>query len=372
MKISKQVKIGLVIGVGFVLILVLIKGVQIFIMSGQAHQMPPTTVTSFVAKKATWPLSLKSIATVSPIQGVMISSEVSGQVSKIHFKSGSNVKKGDLLLELDASVEEAELSGALAQLELASLDAKRQISLREKNANSQTDLDNSKAKEKSALAEVARLKALIAKKKIEAPFSGKAGIRRVNLGEVLSAGQEIVSINQIDNLYLDFSLPQDALVGVKVGSDVEFVVDGFSQIFLAKLAAIESRVEEETRNIWLQAVFDNVDRKILPGMFATAHLILNKEETVTAIPLSSINYAPYGDSVYLILPEETANTPRAIRAQTVKLGRKLGDMVSVLSGLAEGDEIVSSGTFMLRPDVKVVVNNEVTPGDKTNPSPKDS
>lgn len=372
---KKQILIGLGISFGFILILGIIKFIQISaaMAKGANRTMPPIAVTTHIAKKESWPLSLKSIASLKAIQGTALSAEINGRVSKINFESGSLVKKDSVLLELDLSVEQAELSGAQAQLELAILDAQRQRTLREKNANSKVDLDNAEAKLKGAAAEVDRLKAIVAKKKIVAPFDGKTGIRKVNLGQTLNMGDEIVSLNQIDNLYLDFSLPQETVKNLKIGSAVEFRVDAYAdKAFTASLSAIEGEVEVGTRNIWLQAKFENSENLLLPGMFAEVSLILNQKEDVIAIPTSSISYAPYGDSIYVVLPGEAPDAPRDIRPQTVKLGRKLGDLVAVISGLKEGEEVVSAGTFQLRPGVKVVVNNEVKPGSEISPDTRDT
>lgn len=372
---KKQIQIGLALSLSFILTLGLIKYFQISaaMANGASRVMPPTAVTTHLVKKESWLLSLNSVANLRAVQGTTISSEVSGRVSKINFQSGETVKNGALLLELDSSVEQAELAGATAQLNLAILDAERQRTLREKNANSQTDLDKAEALLKSAAAEVDRLKAVIGKKKILAPFKGRTGIRKVNLGQTLSLGEEIVSINSADLLYLDFSLPQDAVKNLKLGATVEFSVDVYEdKIFTSTLTAIESEIDPGTRNIWLQAKYENKDSLLLPGMFARASLILDKKQEVLAVPTSSISFAPYGDSIYVVLRGDTLDAPRDIRWQSVKLGRKLGDMTSVISGLKEGEEVVSSGAFRLRPGVKVVVNNEVQPGNAMKPDPRDT
>ncbi len=336
------------------------------------RKRPPTAVTSYIAKKQDWPVTLEAIGTVSAQQGTMLSTEAGGRVASIGFESGHVVEKGHVLIELDMEVEQAELESAKAKADLAELNAKRQSVLRRKQANSQSDLDTALAELRHAKALVSRLEATIERRKIVAPFAGTTGIIQVDKGETVSVGTPVVSLQAFDKLHVDFTLPQQSLAGVQVGADVEIRVDAFpDKPIKGTLTAIDSEVSKSTRNIKLRATFDNKESILRPGMFANVKVILPEKRSVVVIPSSSIKYAPYGNSVWVISKGD-AKAPRAIRQATVCLGKSRGELVSVLKGVKAGEEVVSSGTFRLRPKSMVVVNNEVQPGSETNPNPSNS
>lgn len=370
----KQIALALAVSFVFIGTLAGIKFLQISaaIAEGKSRQMPPDTVTTVVVTEQQWPVTREAVGTLAPVFGTMLSSEEFGRVSKVDFESGARVTAGQILVELDTSVEQAQLAGAKAQLELANIVAKRQRTLREKNANAQSDLDSAEATLRNADAEVGRLQAIIERKKIRAPFAGVTGIRAVNVGQTISAGTEVVSLQSYDQLYVNFSLPQNALAHVESGSKVEIRVDAFAgETFAGTLTAVEPQVNIATRNVSLQATLTNSDGRLRPGMFANVTVILPQVEKVLALPISSISYAPYGDSVFIVDAAKDGALA-TVRPQTIKAGRKLGDLTAILSGLKIGDEVVTSGVFKLRPGGSVVVDNSVTPGANTHPTPADT
>lgn len=375
----KQILLGLAAVLGVLLVLALIKFFQLrAIMAEHANQgAPPQTVSSSIVEEGQWPITFEAVASLRAVQGAQLSAEENGRVTKIGFQSGSPVKQGDLLVALDASAEEAELAGIHAQLALADLTAKRQRALRTKNATSQSTLDTAESQLLKLLAERDRLQSLIRRKTILAPFGGHAGIRSVNVGQMIRVGDPIVTLQDYEKLFVDFTLPQKVLGSVSVGARVEVFVDAFPDTsFVAQVSALESAVDGNTRSIGLQASLDNTRQILRPGMFAKVRVITPVEEKVLSIPATSIQYAPYGNSVYVIARAENAENAespvRPAEAVTVKLGRQRGDRIAVLSGLQAGQEIVSSGTFKMHPGVQVMVNNNVQPGNELAPSPEDS
>ncbi|MEZ4754534.1 MAG: efflux RND transporter periplasmic adaptor subunit [Bdellovibrionota bacterium] len=372
---QKQVILGLGFTVCVIFILALVKYFQInAAMAGAAsHQPPPETVTSYIATQESWPRVLSAVGSLSAVKGAVLSAEETGKIVSINFKSGEQVLKDQLLVEIDYSVEASQLKGAQAQLELSKLNAQRQRSLRAKKANAQSDLDNAEAELESAQAEVARLSAIIKRKQIIAPYSGKTGIRSVNLGDTVTFGDPIVSLNSYEELNLDFNLPQSVLRVVKPGQKVELDFDAYPNLsFIAKVTATESEINQNTRNFSVQARLKNTKRKLKPGMFASIKLFLPTEDQVVAIPASSIQYAPYGDSVWLIEAGTVANQPRPVKSQIVKLGRRLGDRIAIESGLKADQEIVSSGVFKMRPGAEVLVDNSISPENNLYPNPEDT
>lgn len=349
---------------------------------GKSRQPPPVAVTTAIVSSEDWPRTFESIGTLEAVNGVMLSAEENGRVAVSNFTSGSFVSQGAVLLELDSDVELAALRGAKARLELSELNANRQQVLRQKVANSQMDLDTALAELRNARADVDRLSALIARRKVVAPFSGMVGISKVNVGEIINVGTPIVSLQAFEQLRVNFALPQQLIGSLSVGMRVELFVDAFGErVFGGTLTAIDSVVDVATRTVGLQATLSNRDGLLRPGMFARVVVVLPEAEHVLAIPASSIKYAPYGNSVYVILANgDASNTePKAddvqlrdVQSTTIRLGRRFGDRICVLSGLKVGDEVVSSGVFRLYPDAKVLINNTVQPGNELNPNPSNT
>lgn len=363
-----------------ILIVVVLGGIKYKqILDGQAQmaamQMPPTFITSYVVKKEVWTNSIKAVGSLASTEGAMLSAEADARVTEIHFESGKVVNKGDLLVELDASAEKAQLAGARARLELARINLERQKALREKNANSKMDLDNAVSEHDNAVAEVEHLEAVIEKRKVVAPFDGTVGIRLINVGQMVRTGDNIVAIHALDPLYVNFYLPEKDLAKIKIGNDITVKVDPFpNKTFKAKLTAIDSYVDEKTRNVRVQGTLNNQRRLLRSGIFARVEVNLGNERSVYAIPSTAINYNPYGNSVFIIGKDvDETNKTRGINQKFVRVGEKKGDVVEILNnGLKEGDEIASSGIFMLNNSSRVIVNNKIKPSEDLSPNPSNS
>ena len=357
-----------------VLFLVLTKGLQIVKMTSAGQQgMPPTTVTSAEVKQENWPPLLSAVGSVSAVQGATISSELPGTVAEVGFESGAVVKKGALLVRFDTSAEEAQLRSADADTELAKADLERARDLANRKVISKAELDTAESKFKQKTAMTENMRAIIAKKTMQAPFDGIAGIRMVNVGQMVKAGDQIVPLQSLDPVYVDFALPQQRLAELSPGLEVNMHTDAFpARVFRGTLTAINSAVEVATRNVTLQATFPNADHKLKPGMFAKVDVVLPRKEPVLAIPATAIAYAPYGDSVFVIekkKDEKSGKESQVIRQQFIRTGETRGDFVTVTQGLKPGETVVSSGVFKLRNGMPVVINNELAPKPELSPTP---
>jgi len=340
-----------------------------------SYQPPPEAVTTVIAQKEEWQGSLGAIGTVAAVNGVMVSADLPGVVQKIAFGSGDRVEAGQLLVQLDTRQEQAQLAAATAKLELARMNLDRIRGLREEGINSQTEYDTAVAEQKQAEGVVGEIGATIERKTIHAPFSGILGIRQVNLGQYLKSGDPIVQLQSHDPIYVNFDVPQQELVRVRVGGTVSVTAEGPPSIELTgRITAIDSVVDESTRNVRIQATFDNPKGRLRPGMFVTARALLEAKDSVVALPASAISYAPYGDSVFIVedVKGPDGGTYRGVRQQFVKIGGARGDQVAVLSGIAPGAEVVTSGVFKLRNGAAVAVNNDTQPGNNPHPSPEDN
>ena len=333
---------------------------------------PPSAVTTVVVKGQTWQPVLSAVGSLRAVNGVTVSTDLAGIVSEIAFKSGEPVKKGDLLIKLDTQQEEAQLHAAEARREWTKLDLDRKRDLVAKKTISPSDWDSAQSEFLQSDAAVEEAKAIIARKHIAAPFDGYLGIRQVNLGQYLNPGASIVPLQSLDPIYVEFDLPQQNLASLAVGKKLRIHAADIEGEFEGAINAIDSKVDDATRNIMVQGTAQNPGHKLRPGMFVNVDVLLTEQEGVLAIPVSSINYAPYGDSVYVVKPAADGKPGLEVEQQVVRLGPKRGDQVSVLSGLKEGDEVVSSGVFKLRPHAPVQVNNTVQPGNDANPKPKDT
>jgi membrane fusion protein, multidrug efflux system len=340
-----------------------------------AFEPPPTAVTTDVAQKSEWQPTLESVGTATAVNGVTISTDLAGIVRQIAFESGNKVRAGDLLVHLDTTQEEAQLHQAEAQRDFASVTLKRDKDLLAKHAISQSDYDNAEASFRQAQAAVDQFTALIARKTLRAPFDGVTGIRQVNLGQYLKEGDMVVTLQAFDPIYVNFSLPQQDLSKLAVGQPVALRVDAFEgQAFDGKITAINSLVDQATRNIQVQATFQNSDFRLRPGMFAKVSVIMNEKQNVVAIPATAIHYAPYGDSIFIVseMKDPQGKEYKGVREQFIKTGPSRGDMISVVSGLKPGDEVVTSGVFRLKSGARVNVNNQIKPGSDLAPNPADS
>jgi len=340
-----------------------------------AFQPPPEAVTSIVAQEDQWPATMNVIGTMEAVQGVTVSADLPGSVERINFESGQSVRAGDVLVELDTRQERAQLAALEAQRDLASVNFTRMQQLVNEGVISRVEYDQASAQQRSTEANVAEIRATIARKTIRAPFSGVLGIRQVNLGQYLSAGSPVVPLQALNPIYVNFGVPQQAGGQVRVGSNLRITAEELAgQVFTGRVTALNSVVDEGTRNVQVQATLSNPAGKLKPGMFVQVDVGLGANRQVITLPASAISYAPYGDSVFVItdLKDQKGQTYRGVRQQFVKVEGSRGDQVAVVSGVKPGDEVVSSGVFKLRNGAAVQVNNKVKPDNNPAPKPEDS
>jgi membrane fusion protein, multidrug efflux system len=353
-----------------------IKFLQIGKMMSMPHTMPPTTVTSASVKEEDWAPRLTAVGSVSAVQGAVVSAELAGVVSEINFENGGEAKKGKVLMKLDASQEEALLRSAEAEAQLAQTDLERSRDLAMKKVVSSAELDSAQSKFRRMNAVVDQMRSSIAKKTVIAPFDGQLGIRQVNVGQMINAGQQVVGLTALDPVYVDFALPDQYLS--KLAKDLEVTVrsDAFpGREFKGKLTAINSMVDPVTRNVPLQATLENPDHALHPGMFAKVEVALAETKKTIVIPGAAVSYAPYGDSVFLIEKQKDPKTGKeseVLRQEFVRIGEARGDFVAVTQGLKAGETVVSTGVFKLRNGTAVVVNNDLAPQPELNPKPPDT
>lgn len=341
---------------------------------GASFQPPPESVTTVVARQESWPSSTRAIGTVEASQGVTVSADLPGIVEKINFTSGRAVRAGEVLVVLDTSQERAQLAAAESQRNLARINLERMRGLSDQGIISRSEYDRVAAEAVQGEARVGEIRATIERKVIRAPFSGVLGIRKVNLGQYLSGGDPIVSLQSLRPVYVNFSVPQQAVGRLPVGTEVRVTAEGQDQFEPGRITAVDSVIDEATRNVQIQATFANADGRLRPGMFVETHVEQGESTPVIALPASAISYAPYGDSVYIVedVKGPDGKTYRGVRQQFVKLSGARGDQVGVVSGVKPGEEVVSSGVFKLRPGAAVQVNNKIRPSNSPAPRPEDS
>src|SRR5690242_3752029 len=360
-----------VAGLGFVKF----RQIQSAIGQAAAFQPPPEAVTTIVAQQDRWPAALSAIGTVAAVQGVVVSADLPGTVDRIAFDSGTFVHQGDVLVQLDTRQERAQLAAVEAERELAVLNFGRMKDLLAQRVISQSEYDRATADQKQTDARVGEIRATIDRKTIRAPFSGVLGIRKVNRGQYLAAGDPIVPLQALQPIYVNFGVPQQDVARVKVGGDIRITAEELPGVELTgRVSAINSIVDEATRNVQVQATLPNRDGRLRPGMFVQTALTVGATNTIVALPAPAISYAPYGDSVFVVteLKDPNGRSYKGVRQQFVKLGASRGDQVAVLSGIKPGDEVVTSGVFKLRNGAAVLVNNKVTPANSRAPKPEDS
>ena len=344
--------------------------------AGAAFDPPPETVTAQAATEETWENVLTANGSVAPVQGVMVGAEVPGKVVSINFESGTNVAVGDLLVQLDVSTENAQLRAAESVADLAKINLGRARELREKGTNASSDLDAAEAQAKQAAAAADNLRAVIAKKSIRAPFTGRLGIRLVQLGQILRDGESVVTLQTVDPIYTNFALPQQFLASLKVGENVRLTTDASpGETFAGKITAIAPEIDAVTRNVRIQATFSNPAAKLRSGMFGSVAVLLPSTGSSLVIPSTAILHAPYGDSVFVITEGKNAKTGAAektIRQQFIRVGTVRGDFVTVVAGLKPGEWVVTTGIFKLRPGMSVIVDNALAPKAELAPKPANS
>lgn len=374
-------KLVLLIGVAAMLLFIMAiagwKALQISraIAMGKAFRMPPDAVTSFVVTEETISPVLEAVGSISSPQGVMLSADLPGTVAAIRFESGSHATNDEILVQLDTRQEEAQLRTAMAKLELARHNLERNTGLRQSHVIADYAYDESKSQYDAAVSSAQEIQAMIDRKTIRAPFAGELGIRQVNVAQYLKSGEPIVQLESIDPVYVNFSLPQQNLGKLSVGQRISLRADGLpDKLFEGIITAINSAVDATTRNIQIQATIRNPDHTLRSGMFAGVQVLLPNQERMVMIPSTAIEYAPYGDSVFVIETMRDADGKEYLgaREQQVTLGKKRGDLVAVLKGLKPGDRVATSGIFKLRNGGAVKLNESVQPGHDPAPKPQDS
>ena len=372
----KGIVIALALLAAICVFVVGIKALQIGKMMSMPQTMPPTTVSSVTVKEEDWAPRLTAVGSVSAVEGAVVSAELAGIVSEINFENGAEAKKGEVLMKLDASQEEALLRSAEADAQLAKTDLERSRDLAMKKVVSSAELDSAQSKFRRLNAVVDQMRSSIAKKSLIAPFDGQLGIRQVNIGQMINAGQQVVALTGLDRLYVDFALPDQYLSKLAKGLEVTVHSDAFPERqFKGNLTAINSMVDSSTRNISLQATLENPDHALRPGMFAKTEVTLPEKHKALVVPGSAISYAPFGDSVFVIekkKDEKTGKESQVIRQQFVRVGEARGDLVAITQGLKAGETIVSTGVFKLRNGMTVTINNDLAPNPQVNPKPIDS
>ena len=366
--------IGLIVLIG---VLGGVKGLQInrMIAQGKQYVPLPETVTSAAAQSTTWPSVLTAVGSLEAVQGVMVTAELTGKVVKIAFEPGSAVKAGDLLVQQDTTSEAAQLRSAEASMELARLNLERAKELLPEKVITPSNYDSVEAEYKQAAAQVDAIRATIAKKTIRAPFAGRLGLRLINLGQTLNDGDTIVSLQAMDPIFVNFQLPQQELAKIRQGLPVKLTSDALpGETIEGSITAVNPQVDNATRNLRAQATVANTRELLRPGMFVNVTLVLPEVQSVLIIPSTTVLYAPYSDSVFIVEDKRNdtgASSGSVVRQQFVRLGEKRGDYITVLSGIKEGETVVSTGAFKLRNGQAVVVDNTLAPEFNLVPNPQE-
>ena len=349
--------------------------IQTAIAAGKSFTMPPESVTSIIATEDQWQGTLEAVGSVEPVQGVTLSADLPGVVERIAFESGSNVAAGQALVVLDSRQERAQLASAQASLHLAKSNLDRGRKLLENQVIAQAEFDQTDALFRQAEAHVNEVEATIQRKTIRAPFAGVAGIREVNLGQYLNSGTPVVPLQSRNPIYINFAVPQQRVAALHKGATVRaHLDDGKIEINSGRITAINPVVDGDTRNVQVQATFQNPKGELRPGMYVTVQVVLGEAAPVVALPVTAINYAPYGNSVFIIedVKGPDGKSYRGARQQFVKLGVARGDQVAILDGVKPGQEVATSGVFKLRPGAAVKVDNATQPANSPAPKPEDS
>ncbi len=351
---------------------------------GKAYEKsgpPPESVGSGFSKKQTWQGEMTAVGTIAPVKGVALSNDAPGVVSKISFESGALVKQGQVLVELDTSVERAQLASTAVRRDLAAVNVKRSRALMKDQLTTQIQLDSDEAQVKSSDTEAQTIQAQIARKTVRAPFAGRLGIRAVNVGQYLNPGTTLTVLQAVGAVYVDFSLPQQQLGTIVVGMPVKIQIEGSTGPAQdGVIAAIDPTIDSATRMLKMRATVPNVAEKLSPGMFAKVAVQLPDQGEVVTIPLTAVVHASFGDSVFVVEDKKpdapgarTSPTGAPIknaRQQFVRLGVARGDYVAVLDGVTDGQELVTAGAFKLRNNSPIVVDNSVKTDPQLNPKPE--
>jgi membrane fusion protein (multidrug efflux system) len=362
---------------GALAVIALIAVIKVMQIKTLIDTKPPAafeTVSTADAKRETWQETLTSVGSLTAVEGVTVAAELDGKIVEIDFEAGSMVKAGDVLVRQDTSVEDAQLRSAEASVELARVNLKRTKELLDKATVSQAQYDSDYATSMQMAAAADNIRATIAKRTIKAPFSGRLGIRLVNLGQNLKAGDSIVSLQALNPIFVDFYIPQEEMARLAVGLPVRLTGDSITGDVMGKITAVSPDVDSSTRNVRVQATVDNAGGHLHPGMYVDVAVELPVIDKVLTIPATSVVYAPFGDTVYVVDSKagEGGEKSLSVRQQIVRLGTRRGDFVEVVSGLKAGDTIVTSGVFRLRPGTAVKINNSFAPNAQLAPKTTDS
>ena len=380
----------MLIMIGALVLLVLALGGGFFLHIKKLMAAAPKpfaqTVTATTVKSLDWQPQLSAVGSVTPVRGVDVTTEIAGQVLEINFKSGQDVKKGDVLVELNADTDKAQLLSLQAAADLSATVLKRDKGQFDAQAIAQAQVDADMADLKSKKALLAQQQAVIDKKTIRAPFSGKLGITTVNPGQYLNPGDKIVTLQTIDPIYVDFNLPQKEVGNLTMGQVVNVTTDGFPGVeFPGKITAISPKVDTTTRNIVVEATFANPKRQMLPGMFANAQVDVGEKKHYLTLPQTAITYNPYGSTVFVVqtaqeaaaaakaasAPAPAASSGFFVQQAFVTTGETRGDQVAILKGLKEGQQVVTSGQVKLKNGSWIVIDNTISPANSPNPTPQE-
>jgi membrane fusion protein (multidrug efflux system) len=348
--------------------------IQTAVQAANFHP-PPESVTTILARPEQWPSTLTVVGTAAAVHGVTVSADLPGTVERIAFESGRPAREGEVLVQLDTRQERAQLAAAEAERDLAQVNFARMKELVDQGVISRMEYDRAMAEQRTTDAKVGEIRATIARKTIRAPFSGILGIRQANLGQYLAAGEPVVPLQSLNPIYVNFGVPQQTSAQVHVGQEVRILArDLAGAKFAGRVTAINSVVDETTRNIQIQATLANPEGNLRPGMFVEVETGVGSDRSVIALPASAISYAPFGDSVYIVTDLKGPNGEpyRGVRQQFVKLDGTRGDQVAVASGINPGEEVVTSGAFKLRTGAAVLVNNGTQPANSPSPKPEDN
>ena len=365
------VTLAVIGGLGFIKF----RQIQTAIAQGAAFTPPPEAVTTIVAQQDEWPATLSAIGTMAAVQGVTVSADLPGTVDRILFESGQAVSEGQVLAVLHTRQEQAQLQASEAQHELATLTFERMQGLLNERVISRAEFDRATAELRQSDAQAGEIRAVIQRKTIRAPFSGILGLRQVNLGQYLAGGDPLVTLQSLSPIHVNFGVPQQSAGQIPVGRAVHITTGDASGVeWRGKVTAIDSIVDEATRNIQVQATLANPGGRLRPGMFVQTEVVLGPSQTVISLPASAVSYAPYGDSVFIVtdMKSETGVPYRGVRQQFVKLGPARGDQVAILEGVRPGNEVVTSGLFKLRNGAAIQINNSVRPANSPAPKPENS
>jgi len=363
-------------------VLVFIKFSQISMLIGFGKEMekagpPPQAVATALSDTQNWEASVEAVGTVASVKGVAISNEVPGTVKKIKFESGATVKLGDVLVELDTSVEQAQVGAAVVRRDLATVNLKRSRALSKEGVGQQSQVDTDESQLKSATAELEVLYAQISRKSIRAPFAGRLGIRTVNVGQYINPGTALTTLEAVEGAYIDFTLPQQQKI--EVGMKVRVTFEGAPDLSTdGTVAAIDSSVDAVSRTAKLRASVPNKDQKLKPGMFAKVSLQLPKTASFVTVPTTAVVHASFGDSIFVLEAPEGGTEAKGPNGEPVKIavqkfvrvGEHRGDFVAILEGAKAGEEVVTAGAFKLRNKASVFVNNDLAAKPELNPKPE--